>query len=282
MAEEGYITPEACAEAQNTPLETKPKMQKESSEVTSWYADMVVLDVIRDLMGETVCDIGITDLAGDVLAPYRTCRIPITLSPAEQSEYNAMRAIYTKFLRSHSISFSRPGAWGEFIIACSRYPGGKAALQAFAAQRKIARNSQQKYEVLADILHRHSGERIIIFTADNDTAYQIGRNFVLPVLTHHTKAAERKAFLENFRHGTYPVLVTSKVLNEGVDVPDAAVGVVLSGSGSVREHVQRLGRILRTAPGKEQAVLYELVSANTSEESISDRRREHNAYRRRN
>ncbi len=52
MAEEGYITPEACAEARNTPLETHPKIQKESAEVTSWYADMVVLDVIRDLMEE--------------------------------------------------------------------------------------------------------------------------------------------------------------------------------------------------------------------------------------
>ena len=236
---------------------------------------------LAELMGDTVCDIGITELAGCVLAPYRTCRIPITLTPEEQTEYNRCRGIYTNFLRAHNINFSRPGAWGEFIIACSRCPGGKAALQAFAAQRKIARNSRQKFTVLAEILHRHSGERIIIFTADNETAYQIGRTFVLPVLTHHTKAAERKAFLQNFRNGNYPVLVTSKVLNEGVDVPDAAVGVVLSGSGSVREHVQRLGRILRSAPGKEQAVLYELVSVNTSEESTSDRRREHNAYRRR-
>ena len=236
---------------------------------------------LAELMGDTVCDIGITELTGCVLAPYRTCRIPITLTPEEQTEYNRCRGIYTNFLRAHNINFSRPGAWGEFIIACSRYPGGKAALQAFAAQRKIARNSRQKFTVLAEILHRHSGERIIIFTADNETAYQIGRTFVLPVLTHHTKAAERKAFLQNFRNGNYPVLVTSKVLNEGVDVPDAAVGVVLSGSGSVREHVQRLGRILRSAPGKEQAVLYELVSVNTSEESTSDRRREHNAYRRR-
>jgi superfamily II DNA or RNA helicase len=54
---------------------------------------------------------------------------------------------------------------------------------------------------------------------------------------------------------------------------------VVSGSGSVREHVQRLGRILRPAPGKPQAVLYELVSINTSEEAISSRRREHRAYR---
>ncbi len=73
-------------------------------------------------------------------------------------------------------------------------------------------------------------------------------------------------------------MVTSKVLNEGVDIPDANVAVVISGSGSVREHVQRLGRILRKRDGK-RAVLYELVTSNTSESFTSDRRREHGAYR---
>ena len=93
------------------------------------------------------------------------------------------------------------------------------------------------------------------------------------MITHHTKSAERKEFLDMFRSGTYNVLVTSQVLNEGVDVPEAAVGVVISGTASTREHIQRLGRILRPSPGKEQAVLYELVSAGTSEESVSMRRR---------
>ncbi|MGQ0507966.1 MAG: ATP-dependent helicase, partial [Myxococcaceae bacterium] len=69
----------------------------------------------------------------------------------------------------------------------------------------------------------------------------------------------------------------SKVLNEGVDVPDAAVGVVLSGSGSVREHVQRLGRILRKREGK-RALLYEICSATSAESGISERRRQHAAY----
>ena len=73
------------------------------------------------------------------------------------------------------------------------------------------------------------------------------------------------------------MLLTSRVLNEGVDVPDARVGVVLSGSGSVREHVQRLGRILRQRPGK-RALLYEVCSAQTAEASISERRRQHRAY----
>ena len=99
-------------------------------------------------------------------------------------------------------------------------------------------------------------------------------------MTHLTKAAERKEFLDKFREGTYPVLVTNRVLNEGVDVPAAAVGIILAGTGSVREHVQRLGRVLRAAPGKPQAILYELVSAGTSEESVSTRRRAHRAYTR--
>ncbi|MEZ5582118.1 MAG: hypothetical protein R3F37_04430 [Candidatus Competibacteraceae bacterium] len=63
------------------------------------------------------------------------------------------------------------------------------------------------------------------------------------------------------------------MLNEGVDVPDAAIGVILSGSASAREFIQRLGRILRRSEGK-QAVLYELVSRETREERTSERRRQ--------
>ena len=215
-----------------------------------------------------------------MLAEYEVKRIHVELSGDEAAEYARNRAVYTGFLRRWGILFSRPSGWADFLIACARKPGGREAFAAFLAQRRIARAGRAKLDAVSAILREHPGERTIIFTADNAAAYEIGRRFVLPVLTHHTKAAERKEFLDRFRAGEYPVLVTSKVLNEGVDVPAAAVGVVVSGSGSVREHVQRLGRILRPAPGKERAVLYELVSANTSEESISERRRAHSAYRR--
>ena len=115
--------------------------------------------------------------------------------------------------------------------------------------------------------------------ADSDAmAYEIGRTFCFPVITHSTKAVERKSWLDGFREGIYPVLVASRVLNEGVDVPEASIGIVVSGSGSVREHVQRLGRILRGRPGK-QAILYELVNSGTAEVYAMKRRRGHSAYR---
>jgi superfamily II DNA or RNA helicase len=130
---------------------------------------------------------------------------------------------------------------------------------------------------LYDLIQENNQHSILIFTDDNKTAYRIGETFALPVITHHTKAKERKEFLENFKSGEYPILVSSKVLNEGVDVPEANVGIILSGSGSQREHVQRLGRILRKVKNK-NAVLYELISKGTSEKWQSRRRREHSAY----
>ena len=84
--------------------------------------------------------------------------------------------------------------------------------------------------------------------------------------------------MSHFNEGTLPVLVTSRVLNEGVDLPSAAVAIVMSGTSTVREHVQRLGRILRPSEGK-MAVLYELVAQDTTEEMTSKRRRRHNAYK---
>ena len=88
-----------------------------------------------------------------------------------------------------------------------------------------------------------------------------------------TGIKERRDWLEAFNKGDVLAVATSKVLNEGVNIPDASVAVVLSGSGSSREHIQRLGRILRKQPEKE-ATLYEVVTLDTTEEQISQRRGE--------
>jgi len=99
-----------------------------------------------------------------------------------------------------------------------------------------------------------------------------------PCITHRTETKERRAYLDGFAKGEFRVLATSRVLNEGVDLPGAEVAIIVSGTSTVRESVQRLGRILRQKPGK-QAVLYELVAEGTTESYSSERRRDHDAYR---
>ncbi len=237
--------------------------------------------VLAELAGSTVCRIFIDELEGSVLAPYITRRIFVPLTPDEENEYQAARRKYIGFVRANGIDFRAPDGWQQFMILCARMKGGRDVMRAWMRQREIARCGRSKLDRLWEIIRTNPGARSIVFTADNDTAYRIGEALCLPVLTHKTKAAERKDFLEKFRQGVYPALVTSKVLNEGVDVPEASIGIVVSGSAGTREHVQRLGRILRRTQDGKQAVLYELVSEGTSEMSVSERRRDNRAYKRR-
>ena len=220
----------------------------------------------------------IVELSGDYLAEYETERVSIELSPEERALHDAERAIYREFVTSHGIRMSQPSGWGEFIMLSARSAEGRRAMAAYRKQREIAFAPRAKLDYLEHLLHLHRGDRAILFTQDNATAYAISARFLVPVLTHQTKVRERSAILAGLGAGTFHAVATSRVLNEGVDVPDANVAVILSGSGTVREHVQRLGRILRKR-GDKRAVLYELVTEATTETYTSDRRREHSAYR---
>ena len=151
-------------------------------------------------------------------------------------------------------------------------------MRAYRRQKQLAFAAPAKLDYVEFLLDQHRDDRSIVFTQDNATCYEISRRFLIPAITHQTKVSERSLILERFRKGVYRAVVTSKVLNEGVDVPDANVAIVVSGSGSVREHVQRLGRVLRKR-GEKRATLYELITAQTGETFTSERRRDHVAYR---
>jgi superfamily II DNA or RNA helicase len=234
---------------------------------------------LAPLVGPVVYQKNIVELSGEYLAEYETVRLHVELSAEEREEYASERGIYVAFLREHGIRMSDPRGWHDFIMRASRTDAGRRALRAYRRQRDLALSAPAKLEALEGLLVLHREDRTLVFTQDNATAYGISRRFLVPAITHQTKVRERSEILERFSLGEYRVVVTSKVLNEGVDVPEANVAVVISGSGSVREHVQRLGRILRRSADK-RAILYELVSKGTSETATSERRREHAAYRR--
>lgn len=233
---------------------------------------------LSELIGPIVYRRDIQDLSGDYLAEYEAVRIVVELTAKERAEYEEERAIYRGFLERSGIRMSEPSGWTDFIIRSSRSTEGRRAMAAYRRQRELAFCAPAKLDVVADLLHRHREGRSLLFTQDNATAYTVSRRFLIPAITHQTRVRERSEVLARFASGEYGAIVTSKVLNEGIDVPDANMAIVISGSGSVREHVQRLGRILRKRDGK-RAVLYELVSAQTSEAFTSERRRDHDAYR---
>jgi superfamily II DNA or RNA helicase len=235
-------------------------------------------EVFKELIGPIVYRKDIIELSGSYLAEYEVHTVPVALSPSEREEYEQARATYIGFLRAQGISMGSPRGFSDFIMRSATSRDGQLAMAAYRRQKDLAFAAPEKFEKLWQILVRHNNDRILIFTQDNRTAYQIARQFLVPVITHQTKVTERSQILQRLAKGEYNAVVTSKVLNEGVDVPDANIAVIVSGSGSVREHVQRLGRILRPRENK-RAVLYEIVSVGTNEANTSDRRREHDAYR---
>jgi superfamily II DNA or RNA helicase len=234
--------------------------------------------LLEGLVGPIVYRREIKELAGDFLAEYRAERLYVELSPEEQERYRQAREQYRQFCSARGISLGGVNGWQRFIQETCRSREGRAAFEAYLEQRRLSLAAPAKLHVLQQLLDRHRQDRVLIFTYDNATVYQIARRYLVPAITHQTKAKERRHILEGFQSGEYNVVVTSRVLNEGVDVPAANIGVILSGSGTVREHVQRLGRLLRKY-GDKQALLYEVVTRGTAEEFTSDRRRQHHAYR---
>lgn len=233
---------------------------------------------LDELIGPIVYRREIGDLAGEFLAEYRTEVISVHLSDADRMAYEAARQEYREFVESRGIRMGGKGGWNHFLRESSRSREGRSAFRAWRRSRSLLQGAPAKLRMLAELLRKHRDGRVIVFTNDNATVYAISEQLLLPAITHQTDLKERRALLAAFADGSLPVLVTSRVLNEGVDIPAADVAVVLSGTSTVREHVQRLGRILRRREGK-QAVLYELVVASTVEERTSERRRSHDAYR---
>ncbi|NMF62158.1 DEAD/DEAH box helicase family protein [Brasilonema octagenarum] len=226
------------------------------------------------LIGREVYRKRAEDLAGKALAEHEVVQIKVKLSQNEREKYTQLIQVRNDFLKESKISLGSLQGWQRFVQMSARSQAGRRAMLAHRQAKEIALGTDGKIRVLADILTEHYPERVLIFTADNATVYHISQNFLVPAITHQTPVKERHEILTKFREGEFKTLVASHVLNEGVDVPAASVAIILSGTGSTREYIQRLGRVLRKGKdNKKQAILYEVVAEDTSEEGTSARRR---------
>ncbi|MFN8529739.1 MAG: helicase-related protein [Anaerolineae bacterium] len=228
---------------------------------------------VEDLIGPIVFQQRIEDLVGSRLAEYRTERMRVSLNAAERKAYNTDFAIYAGFFRSRQLQKTHGAAWLMELMRLSAFD--REARRALLARQRILRllaGASGKLAILEKLLREYSHEQILIFTENNEVVYEISRRYLIPALTHETKAAERKHLLEGFQIGQYRAIVTSRVLNEGVDVPEAKVAIVLGGTSSSREYIQRLGRVLRKS-GTRQAVLFEVIVRDSVDEGKAQRRR---------
>ena len=230
-------------------------------------------EVVAELLGDVVYRRSAEELAGEHLAAYDIKRIEVELTPEERESYEQNQSVFTDYLRESNITLQSGSDYQELVKRSGTDPRAREALLAKQRAREVMMNAEGKVEQLAELLARHREDRVIVFTAHTDLVYRLSERFLLPAITHETGADERREILTRFREGTYSRVVTANVLDEGVDVPDANVAVLLSGSGSEREFTQRLGRVLRPKSDDGRALLYELVTEDTAETRVARRRR---------
>jgi superfamily II DNA or RNA helicase len=226
------------------------------------------------LVGGIVYQSSVNELSRDKhLASFTVEKRYVKLLPEEEIEYQRNYDQYLSYL--HELGF-RYGQLGlqKLIMISGKNQHARNALLARNKALDIALNSQSKIEELRKILSENPDRKTIIFTQHNKLVYSISTKFLIPFITHKSSKQEREDALNGFREDRYRVLVTSKVLDEGVDVPDAELGIIVSGTGSKREFIQRLGRLLRIKPNSKNAKLIEIISSGTSEMNTSVRRKQ--------
>ena len=226
---------------------------------------------LEKYIGPIVHEMSLNELVGKYLAPFDLIHLSIRLTPVEQIRYQREYGVFTSYFRLYKKNHPE-SKWRDFVFFAQKSDQGRKALSAFFRTRRMISLTEGKRLATKKIIERHKSEKIIIFTTDTESAYALSREFLIMPITADIKRKEREWALSRFKTGEISALVSCKVLNEGVDVPDASVAIIVGGTAVEREYVQRIGRILRPSPGK-HAVVYELVAKDTHEEKHADQRR---------
>lgn len=228
------------------------------------------------LIGPTVYNLSLNSVRGKTLADFEIIRIPVHLSDAEQAQYDSLSRQVRRYMQTRRETNPR-FRWEDLCADSGQDPAAREALRAYRIKQAIEDRAEEKLRVLEDLFRLHAHTPLVIFAGSNAMARDVSRRFLVPCLLSHCGKKERHDILSGLQEGRYPALVANQVLDEGVDLPEVKVAVVIGGMASTKQAKQRLGRILRKS-GNARATLYEVVCADTNEERRSRQRRASDAY----
>lgn len=212
-----------------------------------WFDD-VGTAALRDYFGETVFSFPLEQAIGVSLTPYYYYPHRVTLTDEEMERYAALSA---KIAR----------------LAHREDDEGQEALRMLLIKRAdLLNNASNKLTTLLQLITNPDDIEHTLFYCAPGQINAVLRllGIEMGVRVHRFTADEdprtRQRLLAEFASGQLQGLVAMKCLDEGVDVPSTRTAYFLASSGNPREFIQRRGRVLRQAPGKQFAALHDLVA----------------------
>ena len=218
------------------------------------------------------------------ITPFVLVHTAVSLNGAEAAEYGELSEkliiLYNRLLKEYpSFKYLESNMFYQELSRISSEEDGEGICSVFMnlilKRRNLIINAEnRKGCVLALLQNIRPDEKVILFAERIEQADEVYHQ-LLPVygnlVTHYHSEMPAKLRSHNlslFRIGEARILISCKALDEGLDVPDASVGIVMSCTSVSRQRIQRLGRILRRKPDKNMAVLYYIHAAGTNENEI--------------
>ena len=255
------------------------------SATPSRYFDDIGTEIIKDYFEGVVFEFDIAralteinpDTGKTYLTQYVYKPIVVDLNDEELEEYAELSAKIARLF-----AYNQAHDVGDSLNGC------------LSKRQNIINNAEAKYEAFRDILkERPDIDKLIVYCSPqqidkvqkilNEEGVSPQHRFTQKQSATKKKKdeySEREYLLKKFADGSYKALVAIKCLDEGVDVPVAENAIILSSTSNPMEHIQRRGRILRNAPGKEKAIIYDILvfPEENSDQGKKIRQKEINRY----
>ncbi len=208
-----------------------------------------------------------TALERGYVSPIHVIEIPAQMNKRERDQYNALTEKIQRAFRLCGPEISR---WMNCYDPTTRQYLGRLGIAAMSKRKKLLSDVESKREAVLRIISEHSGKRVILFSES------------VPAIEHMKLFLKDNGIAcETFHAGTEPwrrqeiltewgkkfdVLLSCRALEEGLDVKEVGIGILITSGKSKRQFIQRLGRVIRPLEGKE-AKFYVVYSPQTLEET---------------
>jgi superfamily II DNA or RNA helicase len=215
-------------------------------------------EVVVPVLGEVIYRYDYRQALSDgVITDFDLTNVQVPLKEEEQTAYNRFTRKLAPLLRMREK--------GQLVddriqaVLRNRARVSTGAVMRIPAAVTIVENRRR---IKAIIFHEQ------IFAADAITQFLKERGH--RVAAYHSGIGPhlRQDNLRLFRRGEIDVLVTCRALDEGINVPDASLAVLVASTSSTRQRIQRLGRVLRPADGKKKAEIFTIYATEPEAERL--------------
>lgn len=222
--------------------------------------DAGFVEFVRPVLGPIIFDYSYVHAARDrVISPFALHNVRVPMLADEQESFNRL----TQRIAQERAKIAKGRGSEDRLVRLLQQRGG------------LLSNVTMRIPAAVKLAEQHLGQRTIIFHERVEAANKLksilaARNRSVTIYHAGIAPPIRRDNLRLYRRGVFDMLVCCRALDEGINVPETAVAIVASSTASIRQRVQRLGRVLRPAKGKEFADIYTIYASKIEEDRLKN------------